>query len=111
MDLFDDATQNIREITGIGIITQHKQEMSEKEELRQFIRDYIDEPPPLPRWQNLFAKQLAYSQMYSGRGMSKSRFFGYHNHVIIDEFMPIHENPTFKPTKKHAKLLKKFRKF
>lgn len=111
MALIDDTTKHIREITGIDdiLLEQEMRPLTEEEQLKQFIKDYIDEPPPPFKWPDKFAKMLAYTQAYGGP--SSGRTFGYHNqYVIMDEFMPMHEKITLKPTKKQAKLLKKFRR-
>ena len=110
MDSLDDHFLDAQVTTGIKDINmvQPQNPLTEEEELQKFIRDYIDEPPPRPQWKNALDKMLAYTRMYSGRGMSK---IGYHNnYVIMDECVPRHEKTTLKPTKKQAKLLKKFRK-
>ena len=113
MALIDDVKMDIYATTGIqSIIPKEPEPPTEEEQLKQFIKDYIDEPPPPFSWPDKMAKMMAYTRAYGGRGHGKS--IGYHgmikNHVIIDDFCTPHENPTFKPTKKQAKLLKKFRK-
>lgn len=113
MALIDDARMDIYGVTGIqSIIPKEPEPPTEEEQLKQFIKDYIDEPPPKPEWKSLMAKMMAYTQAYGGRGVGKSFLYKnmIKNHVIIDDYCTPHENPTFKPTKKQAKLLKKFRK-
>ena len=87
---------------------QEKSPMTEEEQLQEFIKNYIDEPTPKFSWRDALQKQMAYSALYGG--MSSGRKFGYHNLVVMDEVSVIKEKPTLKPTKKQAKLLKKFRK-
>lgn len=113
MALIDNVETDMRAVTGIvSVLPDPPPPPTEKEQLQQFIKDYIDEPPPKPEWKSIMHKMMTYTQMYGGRGHGKS--IGYHrmiqNHVIIDDYCTPHENPTFKPTKKQAKLLKKFRR-
>lgn len=82
--------------------------LTEEEQLKQFIKDYIDEPVPKFSWRDALQKQMAYASMYGGRGIGKS--FAYHNLLVMDDSPIVHEKVTRKPTKKQAKLLKKFRK-
>ena len=111
--MIDDHYLDAQAITGIKTVipTPPPIPLTEEQQLQQFIKDYIDEPPPKPTWKSHMDKTLAYTQMYGGSGRKIGKSFGYHpNYVIIDEFFPNHEKPTFKPTKKQAKLLKKFRR-
>ena len=113
MDLIYDVNMDIYGLTGIhSTTTKESEPPTEKEQLKQFIKDYIDEPPPPFRWPDQMAKMLAYTQAYGGRATGKSMIYKnlVKSHVIIDDFCTPHENPTFKPTKKQARLLKKFRK-
>lgn len=95
-----------------SILPKEPEPPTEEEQLKQFIKDYIDEPSPKPQWRNIVDKMLAYTAAYGGRGVDKSMIYKNltHNRVIIDDFCTPREKPTFKPTKKQAKLLKKFRK-
>ena len=107
--LIDDVNMDIYAVTDIhSIIPKEPEPPSEEEQLKQFIKDYIDEPVPKFSWRDALQKQLAYSAMYGGRGMGKS--FAYHNLTVMDDPPIVHEKVTLKPTKKQAKLLKKFRK-
>lgn len=113
MALIDDVKMDIYATTGIqSILPKQPEPPTEEEQLQQFIRSYINEPPPKNQWSDILAKYLTYPIMYGGRGHGKT--IGYHKmihqHIIIDDFCTPHENPTLKPTKKQAKLLKKFRK-
>ena len=106
MALIDNVETDMRAVIGIAsVLPDPPPPPTEEEQLQQFIKDYIDEPPPTPKWKSLMHKMMAYTQMYSGRGMSKSKLIGYHNHVIIDDFCTPHEKPTFKPTKKQANII------
>ena len=90
---------------------------TEEEELQEFIEKYIDEPVPQTYgntgdWASRMysamtarshSKSLAYPQMYGRKATI----------TIMDDFCEPVGNPhppTFKPTKKQAKLLRKFRK-
>lgn len=90
---------------------------TEEEQLQEFIKDYIDEKKPDDvQWQpqsiaNMYgamaarqvSKSLTFHQMY-GR---KAKL------TILDDYPEPLGNPhppTFKPTKKQAKQLRKFRK-
>ena len=100
---------NLEEIENrVKEVIEDSKPLTEEEQLKQFIKDYIDEPVPKFSWKDAFQKQLAYSTMYGGRGMGKS--FAYHNLTVMDDPPIVHEKVTLKPTKKQAKLLKKFRK-
>lgn len=99
---------DIRAITGINSTSQVEHIPTEEEQLQEFIKNYIDEPAPKFSWKNALQKHMAYSALYGGRSSGKS--FGYHNLIIMDEISMIKERITLKPTKKQAKLLKKFRK-
>ena len=113
MALIDEAKMDIYAVTGIqSVLPKEPEPLTEEEQLKQFIKDYIDEPPPPFSWPDQMAKMMAYTQAYGGKGHGKS--IGYHKmihqRIIIDDFCIPHEKPTLKPTKKQAKLLKKFRK-
>jgi hypothetical protein len=89
---------------------------TEEEQLQDFIKDYIDEKSPDDLdpgafWQKYagtisgrqVSKSLAYHQMYGRQAKLK----------ILDDYPEPLGNPhppTFKPTKKQAKQLRKFRK-
>lgn len=113
MALIDDAKMSIYGVTNIqSVISKEPEPPTEEEQLKQFIKDYIDEPPPKPEWKSLMAKIMAYTQACGGRRVGKSMIYKnlIKSHVIIDDYYTPHENPTFKPTKKQARLLKKFRR-
>ena len=86
---------------------------TETEQLQEFIKDYIDEKKPEvdPIWQK-------YAGILSGRMHSKSQLFhqlyGRNSKLLIADDYPEPlgnpHPPTFKPTKKQAKQLRKFRK-
>lgn len=114
MGLIDDHYLDAQALTGIKTVNINPPPipLTEEQELQQFIKDYIDEPPPKPQWKSYFDKLMNYTIAYGGRRHGKS--IGYHrmiqNHVIIDDYCTPHEKTTLKPTKKQAKLLKKFRR-
>ena len=82
---------------------------TEEQQLKRFIKDYIDEPPTTQPMTAQLLKQLQYMQMYGGCERQLGKSFGYHPQIVIND--PIHvEAITRKPTKKEAKLLRKFRK-
>lgn len=104
--------QDLTDLTGIQNrikeVIEDSKPLTEEEQLKQFIKDYIDEPAPKFSWKDALQKQMSYASMYGGRGMGKS--FAYHNLVVMDDPPIVHEKVTLKPTKKQTKLLKKFRK-
>ena len=113
MALIDDVQMDIYGVTGIqSVLPKEPEPPTEEEQLKKFIKDYIDEPPSNLEWRNLLAEQVNHINLYSGEGMRG--LFSYYNMiknpVIIDDFCTPYENPTFKPTKKQARLLKKFRR-
>lgn len=96
---------------------------TEERELQEFIRDYIDEVKPETTKWNL----QSFASMYSGmtaRQHSKSplaqKLYGQEPKLVImdesslitgwDRFAGYQRTSTFKPTKKQAKQLRKFRK-
>ena len=108
MDSIDHKKFVIDSLTGFRDIYAPKPE-TEEQQLKRFIKDYIDEPPPVQPMTAQLLKQLQYMQMYGGSGKQFGKSFGYHPQIVINN--PIHvEAVTRKPTKKEAKLLRKFRK-
>ena len=112
MDSIDHEKFVIDSLTGVHdlYMGQIKSEPeTEEQQLKRFIKDYIDEPPPTQPMTAQLLKQLKYIQMYSGSGRQLGKSFGYYPQIVIND--PIHvEAITRKPTKKEAKLLRKFRK-
>lgn len=96
---------------------------TEDEELEEFIRDYIDEvKPETTKW-----NVQSFAAMYGGmaahqhsKSLLTQQLYGQKGKMVImdesslikgwDRFAGYEKTSTIKPTKKQAKLLRKFRK-